>query len=185
MTIQKPEPVVREISVSWKPQEAYRRWVSEFSSWWPSKSHSIGGPRIRRLVFEEKVGGRIYEEHIDGRQFLWGKVLALDPPRRIRFTFHPSRPESTAQTIELLFHAEGSGTRLELIATGWENWGKGAERARRGYRLGWGLVLNTWAGRLTMRMRVINLVGRVVLLFQLIKYRGRIALINSAEGELR
>jgi hypothetical protein len=55
----------REISVSWRPEEAYRRWVSEFSSWWPSKSHSIGGPRIRQLVFEEKVGGRIYEEHID------------------------------------------------------------------------------------------------------------------------
>ena len=65
MTMQKPEPVVREISVSWKPEEAYRRWVSEFSSWWPSKSHSIGGPRVRQLVFEEKVGGRIYEEHID------------------------------------------------------------------------------------------------------------------------
>ena len=153
---EKLAPIVREVSVSWKPEEAYRRFLNEFSSWWPVKTHSIGGPRIKRLVFEAKVGGRIYEEHIDGRQFQWGKVLELDPPRRARFTFHPSRPESTAQTIELLFHPEGSGTRLELIATGWENWGKGAERARRGYQVGWGLVLNLWAGRITMRMRLIT-----------------------------
>ena len=98
---EKLAPIVREVSVSWKPEEAYRRFVNEFSSWWPVKTHSIGGPRIKRLVFEAKVGGRIYEEHIDGRQFQWGKVLELDPPRRARFTFHPSRPESTAQTIEL------------------------------------------------------------------------------------
>src|SRR5262245_52068137 len=182
MTTQKLAPVVRDVLVSWKPEEAYRRWVSEFSKWWPSKSHSIGGPRIKQVVFEEKVGGLIYEEHIDGRRFLWGQVLELDPPRRIRFTFHPSRHESTAQIIELRFHAEGPGTRLELIATGWENWGKGAEKARRGYNLGWGMVLNVWAGRITPRMRVINVVGKVVLFVELMRHRGRAGLINSAEG---
>lgn len=182
--VEKPEPVVREVSVSWKPEEAYRRFVNEFSKWWPIKTHSIGGPRIKRVVFEAKVGGRIYEEHIDGRRFQWGKVLDLDPPRRARFTFHPSRPENTAQTIELRFHPEGSGTRLELIATGWENWGKGAERARRGYQMGWGLVLNLWAGRITTRMRLINAIGKVVLVLQLIWHGGRVGLIDSAEGEL-
>ena len=182
---EKLAPIVRVVSVSWKPEEAYRRFVNEFSSWWPVKTHSIGGPRIKRLVFKVKVGGRIHEEHIDGRQFQWGKVLELDPPRRARFTFHPSRPESTAQTIELLFHPEGSGTRLELIATGWENWGKGAERARRGYQVGWGLVLNLWAGRITIRMRLINAIGKVALGLQLIWHGGRVGLINSAEGEVR
>ena len=137
-SLKKLEPVVREISVSWKPEEAYRRFVEEFADWWPSKTHSIGGPRIKQIVFETKVGGQIYEEHIDGRRFLWGRVLELDPPRRVRFTFHPSRSESSAQTIELIFHPKGTGTRLELIATDWENWGKGAERARRGYKMGLG-----------------------------------------------
>ena len=181
---EKLPPVVREITVPWRPEEAYRRFVNEFSSWWPSKTHSIGGPRINRVVFEARVGGRIYEEHIDGRGFQWGKVLELDPPRRVRFTFHPSRPENTAQTIELLFHAEGSGTRLELTATGWENWGRGAERARRGYRIGWSVVLNLWAGRVTARMRLIHAIGKVALLLQLIRHGGRAGLINSAEGEV-
>ena len=88
---EKLAPIVRVVSVSWKPEEAYRRFVNEFSSWWPVKTHSIGGPRIKRLVFEAKVGGRIYEEHIDGRQFQWGKVLELDPPRRARFTSFQTR----------------------------------------------------------------------------------------------
>jgi uncharacterized protein YndB with AHSA1/START domain len=184
VTSEKPASVVRELSVSWKPDEAYRRFVDEFSNWWPTKTHSIGGPRIKRLVFETKVGGRIYEEHIDGRQFQWGKVLELDPPRRVRFTFHPSRPEKTGQTIELRFHPEGSGTRVELIATGWENWGKGAERARRGYRIGWGIVLNLWAGRITMGMRLANALGKLALALQLIRHGGRTGLINSAEGEI-
>jgi uncharacterized protein YndB with AHSA1/START domain len=146
--------------------------------------HSIGGPRVKRVVFETQMGGRIYEEHIDGRRFQWGRVLELDPPRRVRFTFHPSRPEITAQTVEVVFHPDGTGTRVELTATGWENWGKGAERAWRGYRMGWKIVLDLWAGRITTGIRLINALGRVALVFQLIRYGGRLGLINRAEGEM-
>jgi hypothetical protein len=83
-----------------------------------------------------------------------------------------------------LFHPQGSGTRVELIASDWENWGKGAERARRGYRMGWGVVLNLWAGRMTGRMRLINAIGKVVLALQLIRHGGRTRLIDRAEGEV-
>lgn len=181
---EKLAPVVCEVSVSWPQEEAFRRFVTDFSNWWPRKTHSIGGPRIRRVVFEAKVGGRIYEEHQDGRRFQWGKVLALDPPRSVCFSFHPSKPERSAQTIDLVFHPEGTGTRLELTASNWENWGRGAGRARRGYRIGWRVVLNLWAGRITPPMRVINAIGKVVLAGQLIWYGGRTGLINSAEGEV-
>jgi uncharacterized protein YndB with AHSA1/START domain len=182
--VEKLAAVVREVSVSWKPEEAYERFVGRFSDWWPSNTHSIGGPRVKRVVFETKVGGRIYEEHLDGRRFQWGRVLELDPPRRVRFTFHPSRPENTAQTIEVVFHPQGPGTRVELIANGWESWGKGAERARRGYQMGWKLVLNLWAGRITTGMRLINAIGRIALVFQLARYGGRSGLINRADGEM-
>ena len=49
---------------------------------------------------------------------------------------------------------DGTGTRVELIATKWDNWGPGAPRARRGYNLGWQYVLNLWAGQRTSRMLV-------------------------------
>ncbi len=62
-------------------------------------------------------------------------------------TFHPSREPSSAQDVEVRFVPEGTGTRLELVATKWENWGKDAAKARKGYHLGWGYVLKVWAGR--------------------------------------
>ena len=32
------------------------------------------------MVFEEQVGGRIYERHTDGGEGEWGRVLAREPP---------------------------------------------------------------------------------------------------------
>ena len=61
------------------------------------------------------------------------------------------------------FLPEAGGTRLELTATKWENWGKGAARARKGYEAGWGYVLNVWAGRRTAGMRLMDLMAAVML----------------------
>ncbi len=55
-------PIRRSVSVSWAPDAAFRRFTSDFGSWWPSRTHSVGGPNVRRIVFEPHAGGRIYEE---------------------------------------------------------------------------------------------------------------------------
>jgi hypothetical protein len=80
----------------------------------------------------------------------------------VGFTWHPSRDAGTAQDVEVRFLPEGTGTRLELTSSGWERWGKNASRARRGYDVGWGYVLNVWAGRRTARMAVMDGVILVV-----------------------
>lgn len=100
-------PIKRSISVSWSPETAFRRFTEEFGSWWPSRTHSIGGERIKQLVFEQREGGRIYEEHTDGRRFQWGQVTLWDPPTRVSFTWHPSRDPSTAQNVEIEFKPKG------------------------------------------------------------------------------
>lgn len=176
-------PIVRTISVSWAPAEAFRRFTADFAKWWPAHTHSIGGKRVQRIVFECQVGGLIFEEHADGRRFQWGEVRAFDPPRSVRFTWHPSRDKGTAQEVELTFHPEGGGTRLELVSSGWERWGKGAPRARRGYDLGWGGVLNTWAGRRTLGMRVMGAMMALMTFVQAFR-GGRSALIARSGGEL-
>jgi len=140
-------PVRRSVSVSWPQEEAYRRFTQDFAKWWPSYSYSIGGSRVARVVFEPRSGGRIYEEHKDGTRMLWGKVVALDPPRRVVFSFHPSRAESDAQHVEINFTREGEGTRVDLISTGWEKMSEKVKATRGGYNLGWGLVLDRFAGR--------------------------------------
>lgn len=184
MTADSLAPIAVSVSVPWSPEAAFQKFVHDFGSWWPTATHSIGGPRVRSLTFEPRVGGCIYEEHVDGRRFQWGQVLAWEPPHLVRFTFHPSRDPATAQDVDLRFDPEGQGTRLTLTAAGWEKWGRGARRARRGYTLGWGYLLNRWAGRRTGRMRVVDAVGKVALLFELVRYGGRRGLIDAASGEI-
>lgn len=177
-------PIVRSVSVSWAPAEAYRRFVDDFGRWWPRATHSIGGPEVAEIVFEARPGGRILERHRSGRRFQWGRVLACEAPRSIRFTWHPSRDESTAQEVTLTFHPEGSGTRVELVSTGWEKWGKGAKSARRGYDTGWGHVLDTWAGRRTLKGAVLEALMAVMGAVQKLR-GGHAASIARAGGELR
>ena len=141
------EPIRRSVSVSWTPEAAYQRFTADFSRWWPSYALSIGGRRVTNIVFEPRIGGRIYEEHKDGTRFLWGTVTALEPPRRVAFTFHSSRAESDAQTVEVSFLAEGTGTRVELVSTGWEKMSPEARRAHGGYKLSWKAALDGFANR--------------------------------------
>jgi uncharacterized protein YndB with AHSA1/START domain len=176
-------PIVRSLSVSWPPDEAFRRFTADFAQWWPVRTHSIGGACVERIVFECKAGGLIFEQHEDGRRFQWGQLREWDPPRLLAFSWHPSRAPSTAQEVEVRFHPETNGTRLELSASGWENWGRGAPRARRGYDLGWGYVLNVWAGRRTPGMRLIDALVALIGLGQRLR-GGRQAAIARAGGEL-
>jgi uncharacterized protein YndB with AHSA1/START domain len=171
------------VSVPWDQKSAFERFTVEFGSWWPVKSHSIGGDRVERVVFEPFEGGRIYEEHEDGRRFQWGQVMKWEPPRLVKFTWHPSRDASTAQQVEVMFTVEGDGTRLDLVSTGWENWGPRARRARNGYNLGWGYVLNVWVGKRSVSMSFLDMIAGVATFVQ--KFRGGAdAQITSAGGEL-
>jgi uncharacterized protein YndB with AHSA1/START domain len=176
-------PIVREVSVSWPPAEAYRRFVEDFGRWWPRATHSVGGPEVTEIVLEPRVGGRIFERHESGRRFQWGCVLACDPPRSIRFTWHPSRDESTAQDVVLTFHPRGTGTRVELVSSGWEKWGKGAKGARRGYDLGWGYVLDLWAGMRTAKRTALDALAAVMGVLQRLR-GGHAAAIARSGGEI-
>jgi hypothetical protein len=105
-------PIRRSITVSWDQETAFRKFTADFASWWPRRTHSIGGEYLEQIVFEQREGGRIYEEHRDGRRFQWGEVVVWEPPRRVKFLWHPSRDPSTAQEVELEFVREADGTTL-------------------------------------------------------------------------
>jgi uncharacterized protein YndB with AHSA1/START domain len=143
----KLEPIRRSVTVSWDADAAFRRFTSEIGRWWPLRTHSVSEGNSSTCVFEGHVGGRIYEVARDGAQHDWGKVLEWEPPRRVKFTWHPGREVSTAGWVELRFTPMAEGTRLDLTHGGWEHFGRGVEKARRGYRMGWGYVLELWAGR--------------------------------------
>src|SRR5262245_15551007 len=176
-------PIRRSVAVSWDATEAFRRFTQDFGKWWPSGTHSVGGKCVARVVFECRAGGLIFEEHVDGRRFAWGRVLELEPPRRLKFTWHPSRDAATAQEVEVTFTQDAGGTRVDLVSDKWERWGKNAHRARKGYDVGWGYILNTWAGRRTASMLLLDGVTLALLGVEWLR-GGTTASIARAAGEL-
>jgi uncharacterized protein YndB with AHSA1/START domain len=140
-------PIRRVVSVSWSPDAAFKRFTADFATWWPRYTHSIGGRRVKHVVLEPRVGGALYEEHYDGTRYAWGVVTAFDPPRRLAFTFHASYDAHDAQQVEVSFTPENAGTRVELVSSGWERMGDAARRSRGGYQVGWGAILDRYAGR--------------------------------------
>lgn len=173
-------PIVQSVRVSWSPAESFERFTTRFAEWWPRETHSIGGPRVERIVFETHVGGRIFEQHVDGRRFQWGKIVEWDPPRRVRFSWHPSREERTAQDVTIEFLPEGSGTQVILTAGGWERWGDGAAKARKMYNMGWGYVLSLWGQKRSLKMSLISGLSRAIRMWQ--KIRGKTELQIEGDG---
>jgi hypothetical protein len=174
-----PAPIRRSIGVPWSQAAAFERFTSDFGTWWPTYSHSIGGKRVKRLVFECRVGGLIYEEHHDGTRMLWGKVTAFDAPNRVTFTFHPANAESDAQLIDVRFVPDGAGTRVELVSSGWEKVSKKAQRAYGAYRLNWGAALDRFANRFSGVVALFSIMSAGI---DLIGQRG--AFIRNSEGRM-
>jgi uncharacterized protein YndB with AHSA1/START domain len=139
---------------------------------------------VKRVVFECRVGGRIFEELTDGRRFQWGRVTAWEPSHRVAFTWHPSREEAEAQDVDLTFHREGPGTKVELVSSGWERLGARARSARKGYELGWGAVLDHWAGRWSGAMLLFSALSKTITFYY--RVSGRLdAEIDKAGGRMK
>ena len=162
-------PVVRTLTVRWDPAAAFRRFTAEIGTWWPYRTHSVGGKKVSRIVFEDGVGGRIFEDHSDGRRFQWGTVLEWDPPRRVRFTWHPADLPERSTDVVLTFAPAGGGTRLELVHSGWERLGSDAVKASKGYHVGWKYVLLVWAGRRTPFVLLLDVIAGGMQLVQRIR----------------
>ena len=133
--------VKKEIWVGLSVESAFKLFTEGIAAWWPLHSHSVGAEQAESCVFENWIGGRIYEVMQGGKQAEWGRVLVYAPPKRLTFSWYPGRDESTAQEVTITFTADRNGTRLELVHQGWETLGERAQEIRRGYDTGWESVL--------------------------------------------
>ena len=131
------EAVRKSLVVECSPERAFEVFTREVGSWWPLHEHSIGGKEIAEVIWEEHVGGRIYERHADGGEGEWGRVLAWDPPARFVMSWYPGTDDSKATELEVRFTAEGSGTRVDLEHRGWEALGETAGLWRHRNQIGW------------------------------------------------
>ena len=139
----------RSVTVKAPVERAFDVFTREVATWWPLEEYSIrasqGAGRPQELHLELREGGRFYER-TDGEELPWGSVLAYEPPRRILIEWRVN-PESPPTEIEVTFTAEGDGTRVDLVHSGWERFGDRAGEARAGYgsESGWVSVLGLYA----------------------------------------
>jgi uncharacterized protein YndB with AHSA1/START domain len=117
------------------------------AEWWPLETHSIaadtleGRVRARSVAVEPGVGGRILETMSDGVQAEWGRVLEWEPPHRVVLSWKPNLEQGPFTRVEVTFSPAGTGSRVELVHTGWEAFGPTADDRRRRYDAGWEPVL--------------------------------------------
>jgi uncharacterized protein YndB with AHSA1/START domain len=134
-------PLELEFEVSCRPSIAFETWTRRASMWWPL-DHSISGERGLNVVFEDHVGGRIFERAPSGAEYQWGSITAWEPPSRLAYTWHLGFGPEDGTGVEIRFIDAGSDrTRVEIVHGGWERLGERAPQRREGNRRGWASVV--------------------------------------------
>ncbi len=132
------DPLRLTYEIACEPAHAFEVWTRRFSMWWP-KGHSVSGDPNTEVVLEPMLGGRIFERSPDGNEIAWGEITAWDPPRRLAYLWHLRRDRADATDVQVIFGEGPNGTtRLEILHSGWERLGAGAEEWRNANRGGWG-----------------------------------------------
>jgi uncharacterized protein YndB with AHSA1/START domain len=112
-------PVRASVTVAAPVEKAWRVYTAEYGSWYP-KSHFIGDQPAETVVIEPFEGGRWYEQHADGSQPEWGRVLTWRPPHRLVLSWttgagwKPDPDPEHWSEVEVLFTEVPDGTRVDL-----------------------------------------------------------------------
>ena len=142
------EPVSKSVRVRRTQEEAFGLFTQHIDRWWPVEVLSRAadeqygeGVKVERVVFEQRVGGRLFEVTSEGIEGVWAEVITYDPPSRIVLAWKPNdRPEPPTE-VEIHFESDGEGTIVRLEHRGWDKLGDRAAEAREGHDGGWQLPL--------------------------------------------
>lgn len=141
------EPIVIAVDLPAPPAEAFAAFAGGFADWWPAATHSLSRHPEARCQLDAVPGGRLEERSPDGARHLWGTVQAVEPGRRLRFSWHPGREPDSAQWVDVAFAPAAGGSRVTLTHGGWEALGEIAPILRREYVSAWqGVLGSTYAG---------------------------------------
>jgi uncharacterized protein YndB with AHSA1/START domain len=140
------EPIRQSVRVRRPIEAAFDFFTRDIGAWWPVETHHARG-QVVGVVFEGRLGGRIYERCADGATADWGHVIRWEPPRRVAFTWLPSlRGGSEPTEVDVRFIAETPGvTLVELEHRGWERLGDQGPQTRASYLNGWPGVIRRFA----------------------------------------
>ncbi len=135
-------PVRTSVVVRRPVAETFALFTDGLDGWWPLHTHSIaadtfeGRVQAESVTFEKHAGGRVLEHMSDGTEASWGTIRVWEPPTRLVMSWKPTLADGPATEVELVFTADGDGTRIDLEHRGWELLGADAGK-RDGYAEGW------------------------------------------------
>jgi Activator of Hsp90 ATPase homolog 1-like protein len=135
------EPLRISFVVRCSPDHAFQTWTGRASSWWPPE-HTVSHERGASIVFEPRLGGRIFERTAAGTEIEWGRIVEWDPPRRLRYLWHIATDPKHATDVEIVFREmPDASTRVEIEHGGWDRLGEIGQSWRDANRAGWDGVL--------------------------------------------
>jgi uncharacterized protein YndB with AHSA1/START domain len=135
------EAITKEIHVDATPETAFKVFTERIGEWWPLQRYAVfeGDTTV---AFE---GDRIVER-LGDQTAVWGEVLDFEVAGRLRFTWHPGRPDDEEPTeVEVTFAADGDGTLVTLVHGGWDRVSEERRAGRVDYDNGWPHVLERYA----------------------------------------
>lgn len=137
MTVTATDAITKVIHVNAMPETAFRVFTEQIGDWWPLEHYSVL-EGVQTVVFEDD---RIVERAADGNESVWGEILDFEVAARLRFTWHPGRDDADPTEVEVTFAADGDGTAVTLVHSGWERLSEERRAGRADYENGWPGVL--------------------------------------------
>jgi uncharacterized protein YndB with AHSA1/START domain len=134
------EPLKMTFEVDRAVEHVFEIWTERFARWWPG-DHTASGEAEARVVFEAKLGGRIFEETTAGVTYDWGEITLWEPPHRLGYLWYLRRDRADATDVEITFVDCDGTTRIEIEHRGWERLGAQGPDFRTANRAGWSGVL--------------------------------------------
>lgn len=150
-TVEKVEPVTKQIVIEAPQAHVFRVFTDGIDSWWP-RQHHIGSSPMAKCIIEPAVGGRWYAVCVDGTECDTGKVLEWNPPSRVVLAWQLTAewkfdPDFVTE-VEVTFTAEGPRTtRVQLEHRNLARFGITAPQLRQSIDApdGWNLILSLFA----------------------------------------
>ena len=131
-----PETLHLEIDIDGPPERAFQVFTQHFDRIKP-RHHNLLAVDIAESVLEPWVDGRLYDRGIDGTLCQWGRVLAVEAPHRLVFTWEVSpqwqlEPDLLrCSEVEITFApSDGDRTHVELTHRHLDRHGPGWESER-------------------------------------------------------
>lgn len=145
-------PVEVAVEIAASPETAFAAFVDEIGLWWPAE-YSWSQDQLRDMRIEPWLNGKCYETGPYGFRCDWGRVLEIEAPNLVAFTWQISpnrepepRPER-ASVVRAAFGPAGKGARCVLRHEAFEKHGEGAGGYRDGMasEYGWPLLVKRFA----------------------------------------